>query len=319
MVGSLMDTRLEASSRLREGSRESEDKPEEKAEDNPEEKAGKKRSPQATFPFKMFTMLSDPLAKGFIWWLPHGRAFKVIRRKGVEERILSKYFRSCRFESFQRQLNGWGFKRILVGPDTNAYYHDMFIRGLPDLCLMMIRPKNTPLRSTGEMLKCPDFNNSKVFNALDKGSSVVSKGSTEKRTEDSEPKGSTKKTIVSPLSEQRTEDSHSRLSPIPLTTLEPCKSSTPQQSLSPSDSFDNMIVYGVNDAGDCGSIWEADDCASSFQGFPPTLEQSEGPVDSRLADLSGDNCMTDAELNCLMQQKMALLPDIPLPNFAPSS
>lgn len=39
------------------------------------------------------------------------------------------------------QVNGWGFKRIVSGPDQNSYYNDYFIRGHPELCSKMQRLK----------------------------------------------------------------------------------------------------------------------------------------------------------------------------------
>jgi hypothetical protein len=40
-----------------------------------------------------------------------------------------------------RQVNGWGFKRIVSGNDHNSYYHEMFVRDMPQLCLKMKRIK----------------------------------------------------------------------------------------------------------------------------------------------------------------------------------
>jgi len=43
-----------------------------------------------------------------------------------------------KYESFTRQLNGWGFKRLhQSGNDFNAYYHECFLRGLPHLIMSM--------------------------------------------------------------------------------------------------------------------------------------------------------------------------------------
>ena len=44
-----------------------------------------------------------------------------------------------KFESFTRQVNGWGFKRITQGPDLNSYYHELFLQGMPHLIQWMKR------------------------------------------------------------------------------------------------------------------------------------------------------------------------------------
>jgi hypothetical protein len=51
-----------------------------------------------------------------------------------------KYFVQSKYESFTRQLNGWGFKRLQQpGNDFNAYYHECFLRGMPQLAVLMKR------------------------------------------------------------------------------------------------------------------------------------------------------------------------------------
>jgi hypothetical protein len=59
---------------------------------------------------------------------PHGRAWKIQDKD----------------ESFTRQVNGWGFKKLhQLGNDYNAYYHEQFLRGLPHLTPLMRRvPQN---------------------------------------------------------------------------------------------------------------------------------------------------------------------------------
>jgi hypothetical protein len=41
----------------------------------------------------------------------------------------------------QRQLNLYGFRRLTVGPDAGAYYHELFLRGRPSLSQRMVRQK----------------------------------------------------------------------------------------------------------------------------------------------------------------------------------
>lgn len=53
---------------------------------------------------------------------------------------MPKYFVQSKYESFTRQLNGWGFKRLhQSGNDFNAFYHECFLRGMPHLTVLMKR------------------------------------------------------------------------------------------------------------------------------------------------------------------------------------
>jgi len=92
------------------------------------------------FPIKLHYILSNPAFQDCITWLPHGRAWKVTDQKGFESKVIPKFFRSDRMASFMRQVNGWAFNRITEGPDMNAYYHEMFLRGIPNLSFEMRRP-----------------------------------------------------------------------------------------------------------------------------------------------------------------------------------
>ena len=54
--------------------------------------------------------------------------------------VVPKYFVQSKYESFTRQLNGWGFKRLhQSGNDFNAYYHECFLSGLLHLTALMKR------------------------------------------------------------------------------------------------------------------------------------------------------------------------------------
>ncbi|KAL3922872.1 MAG: hypothetical protein SGILL_001973 [Bacillariaceae sp.] len=92
------------------------------------------------FPAKMHSILSRPDLADIISWMPHGRAWRVLKPREFEVRVIPTYFEHAKFSSFIRQANGWGFRRLTQGKDRNAYYHEMFLRGLPHLCKMMKRP-----------------------------------------------------------------------------------------------------------------------------------------------------------------------------------
>ena len=94
------------------------------------------------FPEKLMEMLSNETeSQTVVGWLPHGRAFIVRKPKAFTSEIMPKYFRQTKLTSFQRQLNLYGFRRITQGADAGAYYHELFLRGRPQLCMRMNRQK----------------------------------------------------------------------------------------------------------------------------------------------------------------------------------
>jgi hypothetical protein len=79
-----------------------------------------------TFSQRMHHILSQEEYKKWIGWHPHGRAFKILVPKKLEQgQILQKYFGHGRYSSFLRQLSKHGFKHISNGPDRNSYYHEV--------------------------------------------------------------------------------------------------------------------------------------------------------------------------------------------------
>lgn len=98
------------------------------------------------FPEKLHTMLDNDDDPSTVGWLPHGRAFLVRKPAEFTTQIMPKYFRQTKLTSFQRQLNLYGFRRLTQGVDSGAYYHELFLRGRPQLCLRMQRQK---IKGTG--------------------------------------------------------------------------------------------------------------------------------------------------------------------------
>lgn len=92
------------------------------------------------FPAKMHSILYREELKDIIAWMPHGRAWRVLKPREFETIVIPTYFEHAKFSSFIRQANGWGFRRITQGRDRNAYYHPLFLRALPHLCKTMKRP-----------------------------------------------------------------------------------------------------------------------------------------------------------------------------------
>lgn len=92
------------------------------------------------FPAKMHAILSRKDLADVITWLPHGRAWRVLKPREFEVRVIPTYFEHNKFSSFIRQANGWGFRRVTKGPDRNSYYHELFLRGIPHVSKGMKRP-----------------------------------------------------------------------------------------------------------------------------------------------------------------------------------
>jgi hypothetical protein len=70
----------------------------------PTKKIKKRAAPSSSFPIKLHKILSNPDCNEYIDWLPHGRAFRILKAKGFEEHVLPKFFRSSRYSSFMRQV-----------------------------------------------------------------------------------------------------------------------------------------------------------------------------------------------------------------------
>ena len=49
-------------------------------------------------------------------------------KNAMVEQVIPIYFGQTKFESFTRQLSGWGFKRLhQSGPDHYCYYHEWYV------------------------------------------------------------------------------------------------------------------------------------------------------------------------------------------------
>jgi len=83
----------------------------------------KERAPSSTsFPVKLYKILNDPKYREYIAWLPHGRAWRILKPKSFEEDVIPKHFRSERYASFMRQVcyciyaHCLAFKELMLTP-----------------------------------------------------------------------------------------------------------------------------------------------------------------------------------------------------------
>jgi hypothetical protein len=107
------------------------------------------------FPRRLFKVLSDHSISDIITWLPHGRAFVILKTDELAATVLPRYFpescsggagpaapktrvQTCKYPSFTRKLNRWGFRQVTRGPDSGAFHHKYFVREEPRLCDKMV-------------------------------------------------------------------------------------------------------------------------------------------------------------------------------------
>jgi hypothetical protein len=100
------------------------------------------------FPCRLHQMLKEVEDEGLdsiISWLP-GKAqntFKVHKKAEFVDQIMPRFFNQTKYKSFLRQLNLWGFDRILdFGPlRGSSYRHPLFVKDQSELCYQMKRTK----------------------------------------------------------------------------------------------------------------------------------------------------------------------------------
>uniref|UniRef100_A0A8C9VWA7 Heat shock transcription factor 1 n=1 Tax=Scleropages formosus TaxID=113540 RepID=A0A8C9VWA7_SCLFO len=87
---------------------------------------------------KLWTLVEDPDTDSLICWSPSGNSFHVFDQGRFSKEVLPKYFKHNNMASFVRQLNMYGFRKVihieqggLVKPekDDTEFQHPYFIRG----------------------------------------------------------------------------------------------------------------------------------------------------------------------------------------------
>lgn len=109
-------------------------------------RTGKRGAPQA-FAHKLYEILED-VDDLVIAWNPAGKSFTIHDMDRFVEEVLHKYFRHRKYSSFQRQLNLYGFRKVIKGSGAGSYYHTQFMKDRKDLLRFVRRSSSQHPPST---------------------------------------------------------------------------------------------------------------------------------------------------------------------------
>uniref|UniRef100_A0A3B5AYL8 Heat shock transcription factor 1 n=1 Tax=Stegastes partitus TaxID=144197 RepID=A0A3B5AYL8_9TELE len=115
---------------------------------------------------KLWTLVEDPDTDPLICWSPSGTSFHVFDQGRFSKEVLPKFFKHNNMASFIRQLNMYGFRKVvhieqggLVKPerDDTEFQHPFFIRGQEHL-LENIKRKVATVRQEEVKISADEVN-----------------------------------------------------------------------------------------------------------------------------------------------------------------
>ncbi|RLN47849.1 hypothetical protein BBJ29_002816 [Phytophthora kernoviae] len=101
-------------------------------------------SPKEVAPFlKSLRRMLEDEADTILRWTPNGRAFEIHDMEEMMATVLPKYFKHCKYTSFQRQLNYFNFRKWTKSKAVVCTFsNDFFLRDQPELAWRITRKKS---------------------------------------------------------------------------------------------------------------------------------------------------------------------------------
>ena len=90
-----------------------------------------------TFAMKLMDSIINKKNDDAVTWLPRGKSFLIVDRDRFMKEIHPYSFKHCKYESFIRKLNQWGFIRVASVSGADCFTHELFQRDRIDLILEM--------------------------------------------------------------------------------------------------------------------------------------------------------------------------------------
>ncbi|XP_019629534.1 PREDICTED: heat shock factor protein-like isoform X2 [Branchiostoma belcheri] len=102
---------------------------------------------------KLWTLVEDPSTNELIFWSTNGASFHVYDQARFAKEVLPKFFKHNNMASFVRQLNMYGFRKVMnvesgglkADRDDMEFSHQNFIRGKPNLLEQIKRKVGPPV------------------------------------------------------------------------------------------------------------------------------------------------------------------------------
>ncbi|CAH1270517.1 HSF1 [Branchiostoma lanceolatum] len=102
---------------------------------------------------KLWTLVEDPSTNELIFWSTNGTSFHVYDQARFAKEVLPKFFKHNNMASFVRQLNMYGFRKVMnvesgglkADRDDMEFSHQNFVRGKPNLLEQIKRKVGPPV------------------------------------------------------------------------------------------------------------------------------------------------------------------------------